>query len=330
MAYVININANSAVTLNLVQGQVMLEPFQHCTIDFRDEEFAKKNYNDQKLGLYYAETEKELDLITSTYKKRNAIADETTEIQKDQDLSEDEGTETTETGDTEKEPEIIKGTQSFDSGTIYANYIPKVIVEPTEQPSDIDNSNIVAGIDATSVVSGVTSTATNAVNDIIEGTQESVLTAPNNIVDENTSNATITEFAGTDAGLDAIPDELLNDSSKSEVLEPESPTETLSATPDANELDPDKITDAINAIEFGGEAILNGLQASDPVVDTSETQAPADAEVKKVTLQNIEDHKEDLEYLKKMADSVGYKSANMHMIKAPKLYQRLKEFIQNK
>ena len=63
MAYIINTSTVAAVTLNLSQGRVQLEPQQYCELHDNDLEKAKACYNNKDLNLYLAMTKEELDLI---------------------------------------------------------------------------------------------------------------------------------------------------------------------------------------------------------------------------------------------------------------------------
>lgn len=63
MAYIVNISETAAITLNLAQGRVQLEPKGYCVLSSIDIEQAKQNYNSKELGLCVVETEQELNLI---------------------------------------------------------------------------------------------------------------------------------------------------------------------------------------------------------------------------------------------------------------------------
>lgn len=66
MAYIINTSTVAAVTLNLSQGRVRLEPQQYCELHDQDLDKARTYYNNKDLNLYVANTDKELELILET------------------------------------------------------------------------------------------------------------------------------------------------------------------------------------------------------------------------------------------------------------------------
>lgn len=74
MAYIVNISDNTAVTINLQQGRVQLNPKEYAELSPLDVEPAKKNYNSKELGLCVVETEQELRMIVPEQK-----AEESTE-----------------------------------------------------------------------------------------------------------------------------------------------------------------------------------------------------------------------------------------------------------
>lgn len=70
MAYIININPTGAVTIELSQGRVQLDPLKYCELYPKDIERALKIYNNAEMGLYVAETDKELNLILDGHKSK--------------------------------------------------------------------------------------------------------------------------------------------------------------------------------------------------------------------------------------------------------------------
>ena len=74
MAYIVNISDNTAVTINLQQGRVQLNPKEYAELSPLDVEPAKKNYNSKEFGLCVVETEQELRMIVPEQK-----AEESTE-----------------------------------------------------------------------------------------------------------------------------------------------------------------------------------------------------------------------------------------------------------
>ena len=65
MAYIVNISETTAITVNLSQGRVQLEPNGYCELHPLDLERAKKCYNSKEVGLCVVETDHELELLTS-------------------------------------------------------------------------------------------------------------------------------------------------------------------------------------------------------------------------------------------------------------------------
>ena len=74
MAYIINTSTVAAVTLNLSQGRVQLEPQQYCELHDNDLEKAKACYNNKDLNLYLAMTKEELDLILQDKHQKTEMA----------------------------------------------------------------------------------------------------------------------------------------------------------------------------------------------------------------------------------------------------------------
>ena len=74
MAYIINTSTVAAVTLNLSQGRVQLEPQQYCELHDNDLEKAKTCYNNKDLNLYLAMTKEELDLILQDKHQKTEMA----------------------------------------------------------------------------------------------------------------------------------------------------------------------------------------------------------------------------------------------------------------
>ena len=85
MAYIININPTGAVTIELSQGRVQLDPLKYCELHPQDIERALKVYNNAQMGLYVAETDKELTMILEGNKSVTKNDEEDTEPVPDSD-----------------------------------------------------------------------------------------------------------------------------------------------------------------------------------------------------------------------------------------------------
>lgn len=79
MAYIINVNKEMSVTVNLSQGLIQLNPQQHREISAQDLDYALQNYNSEKLGLIVVRTDKELELILNGFKPKTEVIEEVVE-----------------------------------------------------------------------------------------------------------------------------------------------------------------------------------------------------------------------------------------------------------
>lgn len=75
MAYIINVNKEMSVTVNLSQGLIQLNPQQHREISAQDLDYALQNYNSEKLGLIVVRTDKELELILNGFKTKIELSE---------------------------------------------------------------------------------------------------------------------------------------------------------------------------------------------------------------------------------------------------------------
>lgn len=89
MAYIVNISDNAAVTINLQQGRVQLNPKEYAELSPLDVEPAKKNYNSKEFGLCVVETEQELRMIVPEQKAEESEEESVEEIPDDGDDSQD-------------------------------------------------------------------------------------------------------------------------------------------------------------------------------------------------------------------------------------------------
>lgn len=97
MAYIVNISDNAAVTINLQQGRVQLNPKEYAELSPLDVEPAKKNYNSKEFGLCVVETEQELRMIVPEQKaeeseesEEESVEESVEEIPDDGDDSQDD------------------------------------------------------------------------------------------------------------------------------------------------------------------------------------------------------------------------------------------------
>lgn len=90
MAYIVNISDNAAVTINLQQGRVQLNPKEYAELSPLDVEPAKKNYNSKEFGLCVVETEQELRMIVPEQKAEESEEESVEEIPDDGDDSQDD------------------------------------------------------------------------------------------------------------------------------------------------------------------------------------------------------------------------------------------------
>lgn len=105
-SYLINTSPNAAITVNLIQGRVLLEPLSYCELHNQDKARAKQIYNSKELNLFVAESEKELELILKnkeTLQKIEIQSESTTETEDAPESEEDSKTSEDNTEDSSEE-----------------------------------------------------------------------------------------------------------------------------------------------------------------------------------------------------------------------------------